>query len=228
MPYSHTTRYPAFSASLHWWALTEQPAELARQCAALGITAECSARAMSRQRELLAERLLLHRITGRYSPVTHNADRAPSVEGLDAHVSIAHSRQWLCIAVSSNPIGIDIESHGRHLAAVRQGFLNDAEQQWIAETDAMPLLVAWTAKEAMFKAVSVRQGLHYRDHLRLDPFELPATEAEFEISHRGHCHGMDFGLLSSISPQLVLTIAQACNGGGAATTTEQHQNSIIT
>ncbi len=219
MPYSHTSSYPAFGASLHWWQLTEQPAELARQCAALGMPAGCAdARALSRQRELLAERLLLHRITGRYAPVTHNADRAPLVEGL-ANVSIAHSRHWLCIAVGSRPIGIDIESHGRRLAAVRKGFLNAAEQQWISEADALPLLVAWTAKEAMFKAISVRQGLHYRDDLRLDPFTLPLG-FDSQLAHRGHFHGTRFGLLSSVTPQLVLTIAQA------TTATEHNQNSI--
>ncbi len=220
MPYSHTSRYPAFGASLHWWQLTEQPAELARQCAALGMPDNCDARAMSRQRELLAERLLLHRIAGRYAPVEHNADRAPRVEGLNAHVSIAHSREWLCIAVSSRPIGIDIESHGRHLAAVRQGFLNTAEQQWIGEADALPLLVAWTAKEAMFKAISVRRGLHYRDDLRLDPFTLPVGP-DRQLAHRGHCHGADFALLSSVTPQMVLTIAQA------ETETKQHQKQHI-
>lgn len=219
MPYSHTSRYPAFGASLHWWQLTEQPDELARQCTALGMPADCAARALSRQRELLAERLLLHRIAGRYAPVEHNADRAPRVDGLDAHVSITHSREWLCIAVCSRPIGIDIESHGRHLAAVRQGFLNAAEQQWIGEADALPLLVAWTAKEAMFKAISVRNGLHYRDDLRLDPFTLPA-EAALQLAHHGHCHDAEFNLLSIVTPQMVLSIAQA------ATETKQHKNSI--
>lgn len=219
MPYSHTSRYPAFGASLHWWQLTEQPAELARQCSALGMPADCEARALSRQRELLAERLLLHRITGRYAPVAHNADRAPRIEGFDAHVSIAHSRHWLCIAVGSRPIGIDIEGHGRRLAAVRQGFLNAAEQQWISVDDALPLLVAWTAKEAMFKAIGVRQGLHYRDDLRLSHFTLPPGP-DLQLAHSGHCHGTSFDLLSSVTPQLVLTIAQA------KTETEQHQNSI--
>ncbi len=207
MPFICTTHYPEPQVDLHWWDLTESPEQLEQMCRQAGLPCQCDARADSRRREMLAERLLVACITG-MSDVTidHNADRAPRLVGYPGSVSIAHTRTQLCMAVGgSGHVGIDVENHGRRITAVRDAFLNAAEQQWIAPADALSHLVAWTAKEAMFKAVSVREGMHYRDQLVLHPFPAPVMGGT--LHHSGERLGVGFSLITEVRPQYVLTIA---------------------
>lgn len=212
MPYSHVAHCQLPGVEIHWWNLTEPSSQLQQMCLEAGLPCQCDAKAESRRRELLAERLLLARITGSTEVhIAHNADRAPHLEGLDCQVSIAHTRTQLCIALGDgcHAMGIDVENHGRNVAKVRDAFINDAEQQWLSPDDALAHLVAWTAKEAMFKAVSVRDGMHYRDQLVLHPFATPAMGAT--LRHSGEWLDVDFALITEVIPEHVLTIAWALN-----------------
>ncbi len=207
MPFICTTHYPEPQVDLHWWNLTESPEQLEQMCRLAHLPSQCDAKADSRRRELLAERLLVARITGSTSvAIAHNGDRAPRLVGFPGSVSIAHTRTQLCVAVGARGhVGIDVENHGRRVTAVRDAFLNAAEQQWIDSADALSHLVAWTAKEAMFKAVSVREGMHYRDQLVLHPFSAP--EMGGTLRHSGERLGVGFGLITEVCPDHVLTIA---------------------
>ncbi len=212
MPYSHMVHYPEPQVDLHWWNMTESPQQLEQLCLSAGVRADCDARAMSRRREILAERLMAARITGSADAhIVHNADRAPRLVGLDGHVSIAHTRTQLCVAVGKDAcMGIDVENHGRRVIAVGDTYLNESERQWIGPDDSLAHLVAWTAKEAMFKAVSVRRGMRYRDQLVLHRFDPPAVG--ITLRHEGDYRGMCLRLITEVCPDHVLTIAWAGNG----------------
>ena len=97
--------------------------------------------------------------------------RAPYVPDSDRHLSITHTKGLVCVAVnSSHDVGIDVEKRGRRVLKVRERFLNEIEQQFIRPDDAEATLVAWTAKEALYK-VAMNPEATMRDHFVLDAFE---------------------------------------------------------
>jgi len=103
--------------------------------------------------------------------LVHGIDGGPYVmDRPDLTVSVSHSRTHAVVAVSDNgePIGIDIETNRTaQLAKVASRFLDDAER---TAANGMPrgMLMAWTAKEATFKADRGRHAMALSD-IRLAP-----------------------------------------------------------
>ncbi|MCI8998969.1 MAG: 4'-phosphopantetheinyl transferase superfamily protein [Muribaculaceae bacterium] len=111
-----------------------------------------------REREHTAVNSLLREAFGRDIEVAHTQDGAPYLEAHpDTHISISHGIDTCVLAVSSEPIGVDIETAREQLKRVAHKFLTPQEHaRWSTladETEGMLfLLMAWTAKEAVFKA----------------------------------------------------------------------------
>ena len=61
----------------------------------------------------------------------------------------------IIISPGSDNIGIDIETQAERAHRVRSRFLNQSENAIIAEGDSATCLMAWTAKEAIYKAAGV-------------------------------------------------------------------------
>lgn len=93
--------------------------------------------------------------------VGHDPNGAPHIEGRpDIHISISHSIDTCVLAVSDEPIGIDIETARQQLRRVAAKFLTPEEHTRYSditdEDSGMAfLLKAWTAKEAVFKAALI-------------------------------------------------------------------------
>lgn len=83
--------------------------------------------------------------------VSHYDNGAPYVpDRPDVFISVSHSRTHAAIALSSVPVGIDIEQPRAQLLRVAPRFLSETEMK-IFNTPAL-LLRAWTATEAVYKA----------------------------------------------------------------------------
>lgn len=212
--------------TLYRWNLTQEDSgQLARECELQGLDPHVEAKAESRRREILAERLLLNRIVG-HAALRHDENRAPRVDELGRHLSIAHTRQELVFAINSvHAVGVDLESYRDRVLRVRDGFLNGHERTWIAPDDLCAHVVAWTAKEAIFKVISRRDRVKsYRDDIVLDPFVLPKglppavgapvvtishTAAFIERGDGDACRTtLTLTLTTMLSPVAVLTLAR--------------------
>lgn len=84
--------------------------------------------------------------------LTHAADGAPLLEGVEMHISVSHCREYAAVALCPDgPVGIDIEQpRPSQLQRVASRFLTTDEQAAIGP-DHGSLLRAWTAKEAAYK-----------------------------------------------------------------------------
>ena len=106
-----------------------------------------------------AERRTIATITGTVLPgaaIGHRADGSPVLQGIDAQISISHSRRYAALAIwpGGPRFGIDIEQWRPTLRRVIPKFLSDDETaEWSAD-DAL-LLRAWTLKEALYKAAGI-------------------------------------------------------------------------
>lgn len=94
----------------------------------------------------------------------HTPDGAPFIEGSPLRISISHSHHEVALAWSqaAHP-GIDIESERPGLLRVASRFLTPDEQQFYTT---LPLLQrAWTIKEAVYKALLIKNLSSQEIHL---------------------------------------------------------------
>jgi len=103
-----------------------------------------------RAAEQCAVSQILHELLGRDVEITHTPEGAPTLPG--HHISISHSRRLAAVALDPvRPIGIDVEEQRPTLEKVRDRFITPDEIARLSDIPT-PLLFAWTAKEAVYKA----------------------------------------------------------------------------
>lgn len=116
-----------------------------------------------------------------YRELGHFRNGAPFINGSDARISISHTDGLYVVAtLPETPetdlsefseraaLGVDTERKDREqVLRVRERFLSDGELAEIPDDDVLKNVVAWTAKEAAYKA-SLCEGLDFRNAIRID------------------------------------------------------------
>ena len=133
----------------YFWHIEENCDEFSELIADNGMSlaeAQVKFKATARQCEWLATRALLQQTPYKGQKILYHANGQPYLE--NRHISISHTRDYVAIAISESPIGIDIEHKGRNALAVANSFLQQQELDNITAEDALRL---WVIKEAAFK-----------------------------------------------------------------------------
>ena len=116
-----------------------------------------------------------------YRELGHFRNGAPFINGSDARISISHTDGLYVVAtLPETPetdlsefseraaLGVDTERKDREqVLRVRERFLNDAELAAIPADDLLKNVMAWTAKEAAYKA-ALCDGLDFRNDIRIE------------------------------------------------------------
>ncbi|MCM1292502.1 MAG: 4'-phosphopantetheinyl transferase superfamily protein [Bacteroides sp.] len=134
-----------------------------------------------RSREREAIRTLIDRVFGGLYSLDHDIHGAPLLIAANGctekppRISISHGAAMAVLAVSHDGrrIGVDIERQSEQLRRVAPRFLSAGEYDRFASSD-MLILKAWTAKEALFKAVGIA-GLTICDILLPADFETSSV-----------------------------------------------------
>lgn len=197
-------------ANIYLWMLNETLDELVSACRNKGITPVDDAftcKSVNRIREKIAERLLLQEIFHDNIRLNHDTNGAPVIDIPDTSLSISHTAGWLCIATTNGAckMGIDIEVFDKQVLRVRQKFLNADELDWIPADDLTANLMAWTAKEAIYKANSTR-GTSLAGDIALDCF-MPIND--MAAKYKGHVSGAhcSFAITSECRNNFILSLA---------------------
>lgn len=131
----------------------------------------------TRRREWLASRVLLKELLGCEKQVVYQQNGAPVLEDASFQISFSHTKNYAAVLVASTSapgIGIDIETIKPTVLKVRRKFVNEEEERYLAEETLLAqLLIMWSAKESMFKAMGVEE-VDFRKHLHIEAF-LPAA-----------------------------------------------------
>jgi 4'-phosphopantetheinyl transferase len=115
--------------------------------------------------ELLAEWSRVHQLPINQQPIfLYNDYGAPYIEG-GPHFSISHCKRGIAVAVSENPIGIDIEAIRSFKPELMRKTMNEDEQLRITYS-AIPeveFIRFWTQKEALLKlqGTGIISDLHH-------------------------------------------------------------------
>lgn len=115
-----------------------------------------------------------------YREIGHFHNGAPFLVGEIGRISITHTGRFLAVATLPDTpevdlsvfseraaMGIDAERADREQTLrVREKFLSDDELQMIDKGDVKMNVMAWTAKEALYKA-AMQEGLDFRNNIRI-------------------------------------------------------------
>lgn len=115
-----------------------------------------------------------------YREIGHFRNGAPFLVGETGRISITHTGRFMAVATLPDTpevdlsvfseraaLGIDAERADREQTLrVREKFLSDQELQMIDKDDVKMNVMAWTAKEALYKA-AMQEGLDFRNDIRL-------------------------------------------------------------
>ena len=191
---------------LHIWAVSETVDDLMLLCHRRGIDTSMlhSVKSLARRNELMVERLLLHIVFGYTVELRHRDDGQPYVPNSDLHISISHTTGLVVIAVNrDHPVGVDVERRSSRVLRVRERFLDAQEQSFIMPDDISDHVVAWTAKEAMYKAVGDSDAQLLND-FSISPFQ---SVSQGTVTFTGCYRELTFDLLTLIKDDYVITLA---------------------
>jgi phosphopantetheinyl transferase len=139
----------------------------------------------------LAVRLLLKRMMPvvDLSKIEMAENGKPYLQGLPFHFSFSHCIGYAAVAVSDNPIGIDIEIIHSRILKVAHKFLNESEKQMIGnlseQEQLKQLAFFWASKEAMYKQHE-QLGIDFaKDFNVLQLATSPKGIVTAEILHKG-------------------------------------------
>lgn len=122
-----------------------------------------------------------------YREFGHFRNGAPFLYGESSRISVTHCRGLLAVATlpptpevdlsefsERAALGIDAERADRsQVLKIRTRFLNDAELSLVGGDDLLANIIAWTVKEAAYKA-AMTEGLDFRDCIRIIRMPRPA------------------------------------------------------
>ena len=136
-------------ADLFFWHIKESCDELSELIADGGMLlaeAQRKFKSTARQREWLATRALLQQTPHKGQDIFYHTNGQPFLTS--GHISISHTNDYVAIAISQLPIGIDIELSTREALPVAKAFLQPQELEELTAKEALNL---WVTKEAAFK-----------------------------------------------------------------------------
>jgi 4'-phosphopantetheinyl transferase EntD len=167
------------------WKINETESELANglELSKDALTRLSKRRSKVHRKGYLAIRKLLksHNI----QPLNHKYDKNGAPYLTDGrHLSISHSKDIAAIAISSKPVGIDLEYFHEKIVRIAPRFLHLKESLDLKKNkDIHYLSQIWTAKEALYKAFR-KPGLNFSKQILIDPLEDNSKEGIGSIIFR--------------------------------------------
>lgn len=153
--------------------------------------------------------------------IEHYDNGAPFlVDEENRRVSLTHTGHFMAIAmlppcdrslgpefVAGQALGIDAEKTDRaQVIKVRDRFLNESEKNMVAEDDLQANIMAWTIKEAVYKAM-LTPGLDFRRDIHIISLPDPKSKVKGEaIALKGGAE-VRLTLCSWLSEECLLTVA---------------------
>lgn len=148
--------------------------------------------------ELMAKQVYQENGRDGYRAIDHTPEGVPLLEGSDERISVSHTDGLLVVATlpptpeadltqysPRTALGVDTEAADRDKPrTLRERFLNPDELVLVPDT-VEASVVAWTAKEALYKA-ALTPGLDWREDIRIT--RLPATDDAVSSLRSDHNH----------------------------------------
>ncbi len=98
--------------------------------------------------------------------IIYNSSGRPSLVDDSTKLSISHSSQSICLAISDFPVGIDVEKIDDRILKVKTKFVNCEEKKFYGFDSVEDLTILWTIKECIYKLYDIK-GLSFMEDIRV-------------------------------------------------------------
>jgi phosphopantetheinyl transferase len=137
-------------------------------------------KAESQQKGFLAVRMLLQHIGLSDVDLMYDSNGKPHLQN-GAHISISHSHQFSVIAISTEPVGIDIEIIKEKTLKIAPRYLNMSHLKNLSiEDQTIKATVIWGIKEAVFK-IKNQSGISFPNHIFESDFEISDKKTSVQL-----------------------------------------------
>ena len=99
-------------------------------------------------------------------PIVYSRSGKPMINKKGIHISISHSNNSICIGITNNPIGIDIEEINERIFKVHRKFTHQDESKFYPFDSMEDLTILWTIKECIYKLTDIK-GLSFKDDIKV-------------------------------------------------------------
>lgn len=139
----------------------------------------------------MAKQIFFEQGGDNYRVIDHFPNGAPFIDGYPGRISVSHTTNFFVVAsLPKTPetnlevfstraaMGVDAEKLDRtQVIKIREKFLSDQEMDLISEDDLTANIIAWTAKEALYKT-ALTPGLDFRSSIIIK--QLPTIDLNTE------------------------------------------------
>ena len=160
------------------WHVTESPHELQSCLSNTSCDPDELAKfkCASRQLEYLAVRVLVKALTGEEHKIAHLPSGKPYFVDFPMNITISHTKGYVAVGLhTTSSLGVDIEQVSDRVLKVTSRFVRADEFKGLSrlssETQLFVYLLAWSAKEAMFKVLDLPE-VDFLEHLHVSKFSL--------------------------------------------------------
>ena len=118
-----------------------------------------------KRKQFLSVRSLIKLNDIQLKDLYYNEFGAPQLKS-NKYISISHTNNYSAIAISNNPVGVDIEHFKDKIKKIKHKFISNAETKLIDINSVRDLTVLWTVKESIYKLYK-KQGLSFKNNIKI-------------------------------------------------------------
>jgi phosphopantetheinyl transferase len=136
-------------------------------------------KSQSHQKGFLAVRMLLQHLG--YSDFDLHYDEFGKPHINNKYISISHSHQFSCIAISDTNIGIDLEILKEKTLNIASRYMNVNHLENLPENEQLiKATIVWGIKESVFK-IKNQVGISFINHIFEDSFSINDKKAKVKL-----------------------------------------------
>jgi len=117
----------------------------------------------SQRKQFLSVRNLMKYNDIDLNDLFYDSNGAPFLKN-NLNISISHTNNYSAIALSKNPVGIDIQDYREKILSVRDKFVNEFEIELIDTHSVNDLTILWSIKESIYK-IYKKKGLNFKKNI---------------------------------------------------------------
>jgi phosphopantetheinyl transferase len=134
----------------------------------------------SHQKGFLAVRMLLQHLGYTDYDLYYDYFGKPHLNN-QKHISISHSHQFSCIAISNQNIGIDLEILKEKTLKIASRYMNTSHLEDLPITQQLiKATIIWGIKECVFK-IKNQIGISFLDHIFESPFAIEDKKVNVDL-----------------------------------------------
>lgn len=122
-----------------------------------------SIKSPSQRKQFLSVRNLMKYNNIDLNDLFYDSNGAPYLKN-NLNISISHINNYSAIALSKDPVGIDIQDYREKIVSIRNKFVNEFEIGLIDTHSTNDLTIVWSIKESIYK-IYKKRGLNFKQNI---------------------------------------------------------------